>query len=455
MELAAENARLAQELTEARQQQTATSEILRVISSSPTDLQPIFDAIVRSTVSLCGGMFSTAFRFDGELVHLVAQHNFAAEALNIFNRVYPTPAGYATQAAQAILEGKVVHTVDAQKDTGCPAARREFAKQVGFRSALSVPMLLEGRSIGAISVSRREPLPFSESQIALLQTFASQAVIAIENVRLFEAERQRTCELTESLQQQTASADVLKVISSSPGELKPVFDAMLENATRICEASFGNLLLMEGDNKFRTVALHNPPPAFTDAIQRSPVRHPGPGNTLTRMAETRQEVHIADIAADPSLTGGLIGKFAGARTLLSVPLLKENKLIGALSIYRQEVHPFTEKQIELLKSFAAQAVIAIENARLLNELRQRTDDLSESLEQQTATADVLKVISSSPGELTPVFDAMLQNAVRICEAKFGLLFRFDNGTLRPAAMLGVSPEFAEFLRRWRGDGDWR
>jgi two-component system NtrC family sensor kinase len=203
MQLAADNARLIEELAEARQQQAATSEILGVISSSPTDVQPIFDAIVRSAVSLCGGLFSTAFRFDGELVHLVAHHNFSPEALEHFNRVYPTPLGQVTQAAEAILERKIVHTIDAQNDPAAPAARRQFAKEAGFRSALTVPMVLDGNAIGAISVSRREPLPFSDSQIMLLQTFAEQAVIAIENTRLLNELKQRTNDLSESLQQQS------------------------------------------------------------------------------------------------------------------------------------------------------------------------------------------------------------------------------------------------------------
>ena len=252
--------------------------------------------------------------------------------------------------------------------------------------------------------------------------------------------------LSEALEQQTASSEVLQVISSSPGELEPVFQAVLANAVRLCGANFGTLSLCEGDARFRAVAMHNPPPAYAEERRRHPVIRYGPESDLGRCAATKQAVQIADLAAEPA-AAPLLVKFAGARTLVSVPMLKEDKLIGAISIYRQEVRPFSEKQIELVKSFAAQAVIAIENTRLLNELRQRTDDLSETLEQQTATSEVLGVISSSPGELEPVFQSMLENATRICEAKFGVLYRFDDNAFHLAAMVNAPSAFADFIRQ--------
>src|SRR5262249_49317658 len=280
---------------------------------------------------------------------------------------------------------------------------REFALAGGWRAVLGVPLLRDGQSVGAISVGKREPTPFSEQQIQLLKTFADQAVIAIENVRLFEAEQARSRELSESLEQQTASSEVLQVISCSSGQLEPVFKAMLENAVRICEAKFGTMFLREGD-AFRTVALHNAPPAYAELRQRDPVIHPHQQSALVRAVATRQVVHIADIRLDQGYLAGApssvaIAETAGARTLLLVPMLKDNGVVGAILIYRQEVCPFTHKQIKLVENFAAQAVIAIENARLLNELRDRTTALSESLEHQTATAEVLKVISRSPFEL--------------------------------------------------------
>src|SRR5262249_6877443 len=282
----------------------------------------------------------------------------------------------------------------------------------GVRTCLMVPMLKESELIGALAIYRQEVRTFTDRKIELVTSFANQAVIAIENVRLLN-------ELGESLQQQTATADVLRVISTSPGELRPVFDAMLENATRLCEAQFGGLFLCEGD-VFRLVAVQIRPARVAELMQRESVidlRHHHPQLPLARVARTKSVVHIPDLKADQSYLDrdprmiGLVDS-GGARSLLVVPMLKERGLVGAIAIYRREVRPFTDKQIELVKNFATQAVIAIENTRLLNELRQRTDDLSEALEQQTATSEVLQVISRSPGELEPVFEVILANATR-------------------------------------------
>jgi GAF domain-containing protein len=268
-------------------------------------------------------------------------------------------------------------------------------------------------------------------------------VIAIENTRLFEAEQQRTRELTESLEQQTATSEVLRVISSSPGELEPVFNAMLANATRICEAKFGSLYLY-GEDGLTLAATHNAPPAFAEARRRGPIR-PAPDTALGQVIRTKQMAQVADLAATRAYVDGNpvavdAVKLAGMRTVVAVPMLKDNRLIGIIASYRQEVCPFNDKQIALLKNFAAQAVIAIENARLLNELR-------ESLQQQTATADVLRIISSSPGELEQVFRAMLENATRLCEAKFGMLYRFGGNAFHFAAEVGSPQEYVEFNRQ--------
>jgi GAF domain-containing protein len=277
-------------------------------------------------------------------------------------------------------------------------------------------MLKENDLIGVVIVYRQEVRPFSDKQIELVKNFAAQAVIAIENARLLN-------ELRESLEQQTATSAVLSVISSSQGNLEPVFGAILGNATRICEATFGVMQLLEGDG-LRVVAFHDVPPAYAELMRRDPVFRPTAGHPLHRVASTKQVVHIADVRDEQRLRGRIV-ELAGARTLLCVPMLKDNSFVGVISIYRQEVRPFADKQIALVQNFADQAVIAIENARLLNELRQ-------SLEQQTATADVLQVISRSTGDLRPVFETMLTNATRICEPSsefFGFLRRNASAAL--------------------------
>jgi GAF domain-containing protein len=426
--IAIENTRLLNELRESLQQQTATADVLKVISRSTFDLQTVLETLVESATRLCEAQDGFIFLPEGEVFRAAARFGFTPEH-HKFIETNPIKIDRRTVSGRTAVEGRVVHVADVLTDPDF--ARHDVQKIGGFRAALGVPLLREGKVIGVIFLSRTRPQPFTEKQVELVTTFADQAVIAIENVRLFEAEQQRTRELSESLEQQTATSEVLRVISSSPGELPPVFHAMLENATRICEASFGNLLLREGDT-FRRVASHNAPPNFAAFIAKEPLIHRRRSGSLNRLIETKQADHVADMAVDEPETP--IVKFGGARTLLTVPMLKENELIGAIGIYRQEVRPFTNKQIELVNNFASQAVIAIENTRLLNELRHRTDDLTETLEQQTATSEVLKVISASPGQLEPVFQAMLENAVRICQASFGNFLLYENNAFRHVAL---------------------
>jgi GAF domain-containing protein len=321
-------------------------------------------------------------------------------------------------------------------------SRTPFLKLAGARTVVAVPMLKEDELVGAIFIYRQEVQPFTEKQIELLENFAAQAVIAIENTRLLNELRQRTDDLSESLEQQTATSEVLKVISSSPGELKPVFDALLANAVRICDAKFGTLFLTEGD-AFRYVALHGAPPAFAEARRREPVTRVKPGTTIGRVAATKKPAQTADIRAEPAYTSDPerfpILELAGARTILGVPMLKESQLVGAIVIYRQEVRPFIDKQIELLSNFAAQAVIAIENTRLLNELR-------ESLQRQTATADVLKVISRSTFDLQAVFQTLIESAARLCGADRANISRVRDGTFQHVAIHGFDEGYLEYMQ---------
>src|SRR5262249_51876454 len=316
-------------------------------------------------------------------------------------------------------------------------SRPDAQSLTGFRAALGVPLLREGKPIGIVILQRRKPGEFTPKQIELVETFADQAVIAIENARLFDEVQARTRELSESLEQQTATSEVLKVISSSPGELAPVFQAMLENAIRICEAKFGHIVLLEG-NLFRMVVEADMPAKLVEFFRQRGPFEATPGSHLDRVMRTKQVSHTADDTAEA--VQGIAAKYGGARSIIAVPMLKDDVLIGAIMIYRQEVGPFADKQSGLLQNFAAQAVIAIENTRLLNELR-------ESLQQQTATSEVLRIISSSPGELEPVFNAMLANATRICEAKFGILWLCEAGGFRCVALHNAPPEYAEERRK--------
>src|SRR5262245_48474518 len=350
--------------------------------------------IAESAARLCEAQFCFVYRFDGQLLHFVAHRSLTAEVLEINRRAYPAPPSRRSVAARAILERNVVQIPDVSADLDY--ALGAMAAVGGYRSAAAVPILRDGLPIGSIAVTRAQAGLLPKRQIELLKTFADQAAIVIANVRLFN-------ETKEALEQQTATSEVLGVISSSPGELDPVFSAMLEKAVRICGANIGMLFLSEGD-AFRVVAMHGVPPAYAAARRHEPVVRGGPG--LGRVLATKQPLQIADVQAelayriDPQRADFL--NLSGVRTAVFVPMLKDGELVGAILILRQEVRPFTDKQVALLTNFSAQAIIAIENTRLRNELRQRTGDLSEALEQQTATSEVLKIISSSPGELEPV-----------------------------------------------------
>jgi GAF domain-containing protein len=448
--IAIENARLLNELRESLLQQTATAEVLGVISSSPGELEPVFKAMLENAVQLCAGRFGTLYLYGKGGLRLTATHDVPAAFAEARRRgpFHPPPGG---PLNEVIRSKQTVHTPDM-------AATKAYAERQpvtvagvelgGVRTAVNVPMLKDNELIGIISIFRQEVRPFADKQIELLKNFAAQAVIAIENARLLNELRQRTDDLSESLEQQTATSEVLQVISSSPSELSPVFNTILANTTRICGAEFGLLNLIDGDLT-RVAAFYNVPPALA-ATQNVPFRiHPNSG--LAKVSQTKQIVHIDDLRVTPPYLEGdprlvAMVDLGGARTVLGVPMLKGDALLGSIAIYRKEVRSFSEKQIELVRNFAKQAVIAIENARLLNELRQRTNDLSESLEQQTATSEVLGIISSSPGELAPVFDTMLANATRVCGTQFGVMFQTEGKAFRAVAVHGT-PAFVEERQR--------
>src|SRR6516164_21849 len=433
-ELTVERDEFKTERDEALAQQAANAEVLGVINSSPGDLAPVFDAILEKARRLCGAEFGTLMVRDGALVRALAAHGVPEAFAEILKR--GAEPGPGNPAARLIGGEPLLHISDlavfAAQIPHDPIARAAV-ELGGVRTVLFVPLRKDDALLGFIAAYRQQVRPFTDKQIALLQNFAAQAVIAIENARLLTETR-------EALEQQTATSEVLQVINSSPGDLTPVFDAILEKALGLCEAKFGNITTYDGEAfHFAAAAGH---PEFAEFLSREVVR-PSPVTGWGRIAAGEQFVHIVDLAAEQAYKDReplrvATVELGGARSCIFIPLVKDNAILGALTAYRQQVRPFTDKQIALLQSFTAQAVIAMENARLITETR-------EALEQQTATAEVLGVINSSPGDLGPVFDAMLEKAMRLCEASLGTLDRFDRDRFVAVAMKNVPAACARFF----------
>jgi signal transduction histidine kinase len=433
--IAIENVRLLTELRESLQQQTATADVLKVISRSTFDLQTVLNTLVESAARLCEADQAAITQPQDDVLLYAASFGFPQGFIEIAKRTRFVP-GRGTINGRVQLEGKPIQIDDVLAD---PEYNFEGQKAAGFRTALGVPLLREGETIGVMVLLRSLVRPFTNKQIELVTTFADQAVIAIENVRLFDAEQQRTRELTESLQQQTATADVLKVISRSAFDLQAVLDTLVQSAARLCAADRSTILMREGD-AYRNRAHYGFSREAMQYAQAHPLQ-PGRGSVTGRVALEGKPIHIADVLADPEYTAAGYQQAFGYRTFLGVPLLREGMTIGVFGLTRDKVSPFTDKQIELAETFADQAVIAIENVRLFDAEQHRTRELTESLQQQTATAEVLKVISASAFNLQPVLNAIVETTARLCNAEFAVIFRLQDGKYHSAASNNAEDAF--------------
>jgi two-component system, NtrC family, sensor kinase len=441
--IAIENARLFNETREALERQTATADILKVIATSPDDVQPVFQAIADRSNRLVDALSTTVFRLVDGTMYLRAFTPTTPEADATLQATFPAPLSTFSWG-ESIGKGEIYRVIDAEQE---PERLRDLARKRGWRSCLCVPLMRDGKPIGMIGPTRAEPGPFADHHVQLMQTFADQAVIAIENTRLFNQVQAKTRDLEESLQQQTATADVLKVISRSVFDLEAVLKALVGSAVELTGAFSGAICIRDGETfRYRAGA----GPGYSEKLQRylesTPV-FPGRGSIPGRVLLSGKIEEIPDVLEDSEYKIPLASLGLPARALLGVPLLGRQGIEGSLTLVRRDPGRFAPRIIELVQTFADQAVIAIENARLFEEVQARTRELSESLQQQTATADVLEVISRSAFDLQTVFNTVAESAVRLCGADRAFIFRFDGELLRMVVAYNASAEFTEFVRQ--------
>ncbi|HKW91815.1 MAG TPA: GAF domain-containing protein [Methylomirabilota bacterium] len=430
---------------EARERQAATGEILRLISTSPGDVQPVFEAIVEHAAHLCDATFSAVARLEGGLLHLVAVSNMSPEETQAYQSLFPRPPRRDFIIGRAFVDGQPVHVEDVRRDPDYdPKTLEVLQRAAPYRTYLGIPILKDGVPIGVIGCGRREVKPFTEAQIDLVKTFADQAVIAIENARLFTAVAGRNQELADALDRQTATAEILRLVSQSPTDSQPVFDMIAEHAMRLCDALHGGVMRYDGD--LIHVAAHvEVTPGFTEALRRTYPIRPGRGTAAARAVLTRAPVQIPDVEADPEYVFTEAARVDGLRSALAVPMLRDQQVIGAIVVFKGDATPFSDREVQLLQTFADQAVIAIENVRLFTELAGRNRELTQALDRQTATADILRTISQAQADVRPVFEAIADSAMRLFGAWGASVFRYEDGLLRRETSRGGRPGSPEAI----------